>query len=293
MKIRIRDRLQAAFKVLAGNRHDKRNTAVRDIETTAASSNSLLAGKNVLITGAGSNIGKAVAIEMARQGARIYFTDISEDICRKANGEILAHCPSSRWFLADVSRKEDTDSLCRSLSDDDIRIDILVNNVGVQVRETAQNFEWEEWQSVFATNCFGPLYLSRLISRTMRQNSVNGSILFLSSIHQWTPFRFASYSSSKAALGMAIQELAIDLSPYGIRVNGIAPGRIGEDEHGSPLPSEFSLLGKTSISPTYIGRAAVYLASDYFSRFTTGSVLTIDAGLSLNNFRVAQYPPEV
>jgi NAD(P)-dependent dehydrogenase (short-subunit alcohol dehydrogenase family) len=91
---------------------------------------------------------------------------------------------------------------------------------------------------------------------------------------------------------MIIKELAVDLAPYKIRVNGIAPGWVAEDEQKQPLSIEYSLLHNCSISPCYIGRAAVYLASDYFSKFTTGTVLKIDGGTTLYNHRVAQNPPQ-
>ena len=91
---------------------------------------------------------------------------------------------------------------------------------------------------------------------------------------------------------MAIKELAIDLAPYNIRVNGIAPGWVEEDYKNQPKPHPYTPLRQSSINPRYIGRAAVYLAADYFSRFTTGTVLTIDAGLSLYSYRVHQHFPK-
>jgi NAD(P)-dependent dehydrogenase (short-subunit alcohol dehydrogenase family) len=87
---------------------------------------------------------------------------------------------------------------------------------------------------------------------------------------------------------MALMELALRLAPHGIRVNGISPGWVAEDEQGETLASEYAPLNGSSINPRYIGRAAAYLSSDYYSKFTTGTVLTIDAGLSLYNHLVAQ-----
>jgi NAD(P)-dependent dehydrogenase (short-subunit alcohol dehydrogenase family) len=89
---------------------------------------------------------------------------------------------------------------------------------------------------------------------------------------------------------MIIKELALDLAPYHIRVNGIAPGYIDEDKNGNPITHKYTPLYKSSINPRYIGRAAVYLSSDFFSRFTTGTVLKIDAGLSLYNHLIDQIP---
>jgi NAD(P)-dependent dehydrogenase (short-subunit alcohol dehydrogenase family) len=120
----------------------------------------------------------------------------------------------------------------------------------------------------------------------MIEAGIQGSITFISSIHQWVVMRDAAYSSSKAALGMLIKELAISLAPHKIRVNGIAPGYVAENEQGESISDRYAPLYKSSIGPCYIGRAAVYLASEYFSKFTTGTVLKIDAGLSLYNHMV-------
>ena len=120
----------------------------------------------------------------------------------------------------------------------------------------------------------------------MIDNNIDGAIIFITSIHQWTIRGEPSYTASKAALGMIVKELAIDMAPHRIRVNGIAPGWVAENEQGLPLIHRYVPLHNCSINPRYIGRAAVYLASDYFSEFTTGTVLKIDAGLSLYNHYV-------
>jgi hypothetical protein len=82
---------------------------------------------------------------------------------------------------------------------------------------------------------------------------------------------------------MTIQELALKLAPHGIRVNGIAPGWIKEQENGDLYHHKSSPLRQSTINPEYIGRAAVYLSADYFSYFTTGTILKIDNGFSLVN----------
>jgi NAD(P)-dependent dehydrogenase (short-subunit alcohol dehydrogenase family) len=253
----------------------------------------LLSGKNVLITGAGRNIGKSIAIEMAKEGANIFFTDIDKERCAQLKQELNGYPVVSKGFISDVSRAEDVDSLCNSLLQDRIKIDILVNNVGIHFGgRTIKDLDLKEWNRVFDTNVFGPMYLTKRISKTMIDNHISGSIIFITSIHQWTIRRFLSYSASKATLGMIVKELALELAPYAIRVNGIAPGYIDEDKNGNPIPHKYTPLHKSSINPCYIGRAAVYLSSDFFSRFTTGTVLKIDAGLSLYNHLVDQIPLE-
>lgn len=251
--------------------------------------NKLLAGKNVLITGAGQNIGKSIALEMAKQGANIYFTDLIEEKCLKLEQELAQYQIICKWFISDVSNPEDIDELYNYFRENSININILVNNVGIQFNQFGfKKFNLENANQIFQTNVLNPVYLTKLISQMMIKNEIYGSIIFITSMHQYTLFRELSYSASKAALGMIIEELAMDLAPHNIRVNGIAPGWIKEDEKGDPVYHQYAPLNKSSINPEYIGRAAVYLASDYFSRFTTGSIIKIDAGLSLYNYRVAE-----
>ncbi|MTJ11804.1 SDR family oxidoreductase [Anabaena sp. UHCC 0187] len=264
---------------------------VKIVEPSVVLDNQLLAGKNVLITGAAKNIGRSIAIEMAKQGANIFFTDIHEEGCLNLEKELNTYAVKVRGFVSDISKPEDIDYLYSILEENKIIIDILVNNVGIQFETMGiNNLDLGEWHQTFQTNIFGPMYLTKLISKMMVNNSIQGSIIFMTSIHQETVVRWPSYSSSKAALGMIIKELAVDLAADKIRVNGIAPAWVAEDEQKQPLNIKYSLLHGCSISPCYIGRAAVYLASDYFSKFTTGTVLKIDGGTTLYNYRVAQNP---
>ena len=91
----------------------------------------LLSGKNALITGAGRNIGRSIAIEMAKQGANIFFTEIDKQRCEKLERELNRYQVTSRGFISDISKTEDIDSLYSSLLQDQTKVDILVNNVGI------------------------------------------------------------------------------------------------------------------------------------------------------------------
>jgi len=249
--------------------------------------NALLSGKNALITGAGRNIGRSIALEMARQGANVFFTDIDQERCIKLEQELKEYSVRSKGFVSDISKTEDSDDLDSFLVQEKIVIDILVNNVGIQSeKDDMQNFDLTEWHKTFNTNVFGPMYLTKRIVEMMISNKIQGCILFITSIHQFVPGKWTSYSGTKGALGMIVKELSLNVASRGIRVNGIAPGWILENEQGIPFDFKYAPLHKTSINPCYIGRTAVYLASDYFSKFTTGSVITIDAGLSLFHYQM-------
>lgn len=253
----------------------------------------LLKNKNILITGAGRNIGKSIALEVAREGGNVYFTDIDPAGVENLKSELSTYSVACEGFVSDISKFGDIDQLCKILADQEISIDVLINNVGVgSVIGRITDFEIDEYQRVFGTNFFGPLHLTKMISQRMIDRHIEGSIVFITSIHQWTVRRFPAYSSSKAALGMMIKELAVDLAPYGIRVNGIAPGYVEEDKDHKPFPHKYTPLHQTSINPCYVGRAAIYLVSEWFSKFTTGTILKIDAGLSLYNHLMDEIPLE-
>lgn len=252
--------------------------------------NELLSGKNVLVTGAGGPMGRSITIEMAKQGARILFTEIDKAKSESLEKELYKYHATSHGFLSDITSTQDINDLLASLSKEKILIDILVNNVGIDIDAPIKEFDLDIWRRVYNTNVFGPLDLTQNISQMMINHQINGSIIFITSIHQWIVRRGAGYSSSKAALGMIIKELALELAPYKIRVNGIAPGNVREDKGGKTIPHKYTPLHNTSINPCFIGRAAVYLASDFFSQYTTGTVIKIDAGLSLYNHLVDQIP---
>jgi NAD(P)-dependent dehydrogenase (short-subunit alcohol dehydrogenase family) len=258
----------------------------KETEPAIVFDNQLLVGKNAFITGAGRNIGRAIAHEMAKQGANIYFLEVNPDYCAGLEQELASYPVTSKGFCADITKQPAVEALVEDLTQQRITIDILVNNVGVQftTEKGVQHLKLEEWRATFETNVFGPMYLTKLISQRMMSNQIAGNIIFITSIHQQIIFQYPSYSASKAALGMVIKELAVDLAPHHIRVNGIAPGWVIEDEDGNPLAHKNTPLYQTSINPGYIGRTAVYLAAEYFSRFTTGTVITIDGGLSIHSY---------
>ena len=194
----------------------------------------------------------------------------------------------SKGFVSDVSKTEDSDRLVNLLINRNVNIDCLVNNVGISDENVRlSELDVDSWRKIYDTNVVGPMYLTKLVFERMMKEK-GGNIIFLSSVHQDVIRRFPSYSASKGALKMAIQELALELAPYDIRVNGIAPGYTGEEEK----QHQDTPIHGTSLDPKYIARGAVFLASDYFSRHTTGTVLKIDAGLSLVNHLFYEHPPE-
>ncbi len=243
----------------------------------------LLAGRCALITGAGRNIGRAVALEMARQGATILFTEIDPGRCAALAEELAQLGVRQHGFALDAAEPDQAALLHQQIAALGLTVDLLVNNAALQLEQRFLALDAAGWQRSLTANIIGPAQLSRTVARALIAAGRPGSILFITSTHQWEPALWPAYSSAKAALGMLIQEMAAELAAHSIRVNGIAPGWVTEEQQ----ISRFSLLHGSTIDPLYIGRAAVFLASEHHSRYTTGAVLTVDAGLSLRNGRVA------
>lgn len=250
----------------------------------------LLTGRNALITGAGRNIGRSIALELAAQGANIFFTDIDAARRTALADELRGYPVIGEGFDADIGDPAATDRLCDALVGRGTVIDLLVNNVGNRLDGDDLSLDPALWARTQAVNLIGPMHLTARITAAMRAAGRPGGVLFITSIHARQISLHPAYSASKAALAMAISELAAGLAGAGIRVNGIAPGWAAEDPQGRPLPHAFTPLHRSSIPPAYIGRAAVYLASEHYSRYTTGTVLTVDAGLSLHTYRLCQHP---
>ena len=281
------NRLKAAYKVIR-NVPSRPKPAVENFETSRGAPSrqgDILSGKTVFISGVGPNIGRSLVLEMGRQGAHVVFTTLNSDGVADMEKECQSQQISSQGFVCDLRKVDDIEALCHVFDQQAISIDVMVHNAGLVFKENISllDYDREEWVQTYETNVFGPMYLTKCIVERMRCHERPASLIFITSIQQFKPSGRTSYSSSKAALGMIVKELAGELGAFRIRVNGIAPGAVKLTDDGTPKPNRFVPLYKTAIPPEFIGRAAVFLASDFFSYCTTGTVLTVDGGLSLHN----------
>lgn len=245
----------------------------------------LLQGRTALVTGAGPNIGAHIARELAQNGAEVHVTDLNRDWLDTLTAELATIRDGCSGLVSDVASASDRQALLDHLASRGALPDLVVNNVGTEYASLRfPEFETNKTRSLFEANLIGPLELTSRLTSKMIKARRPGSVLFISSIHQDVLHKHnVAYSASKSALKMVVKELAYDLALHAIRVNGIAPGYVTT----KPVAHSFTPLYNRPVAPDYIARATVALASDYFSLKTTGTVLTIDGGLSLHSYLTA------
>jgi NAD(P)-dependent dehydrogenase (short-subunit alcohol dehydrogenase family) len=234
-----------------------------------------LKGKVVFVTGGARGIGRGIVLEMARAGAEVVILDILRELGEETVEIMTREGLRGYYEYFDVTECEAFEKILEKYPN----VEIIVNNAGVTPEEDFLQTSEERLREVFEINFFGGYMLSKKFAEQMICKHKTGSILFTGSTHQKITMLRPAYSCSKAALGMLVKELALELSPkYGIRVNAVAPGVVaihGEDD----LSEEVVPIGLKAV-PEDIGKAMVFLASDAAAHIT-GQTLVVDGGFSI------------
>jgi NAD(P)-dependent dehydrogenase (short-subunit alcohol dehydrogenase family) len=241
-----------------------------------------LVGKRILVTGASSGIGKAIAIESSKMGASVIITGRNEQRLKETYSQLEGH--GHDLIVADLSIKEDLNRLHKELP----VIDGLVNCAGLTKIAPFPFATRDSFEEVMNVNFFAPTELSRLLVKSKKIGK-GGSMVFISSVSGVYCSAVASsiYSSSKGAVNGLVKGVALDLAPKGIRVNSVNPGMIDTDIFSGSAITEEQLkadmqrypLGRYG-KPEEVAFAAIYLLSDAAS-WITGSNLLIDGGYTL------------
>ena len=243
-----------------------------------------LAGRVAVVTGASKGLGRAMAVAMAAEGAKLAL--VSRDAAKlgAVAEEIAAAGGEARVFVADVTQEKQVRRLEQEVLAAFGKVNILINNAGVNVRKPTVEFTLEEWHLVMDTNVTAAFLLCRSFIPAMAGQGY-GRILNMTSImsHVSMPGRIA-YSSSKTALLGMTRALALELAAEGITVNGISPGPFAT-EMNRPLMENVEMnaqflsnipLGRWG-KVEEIGQLAVYLCSEE-AGFITGTDILIDGG---------------
>ncbi|MCG3195802.1 MAG: glucose 1-dehydrogenase [Candidatus Omnitrophica bacterium] len=262
-----------------------------------------LEGKNVLITGASTGIGQAIAIRFAREGANVAI-NYSRSKEEAENTEVLVNqaCMAVREsgckdliVQADVSQEDQVSEMFERVIREFGHIDILVNNAGVQRPVASHEMEMEDFDWVVRINLRGAWLCARAAIRHFLQRGAGGVILNNSSVHEIIPKpKYLSYSISKGGMENMTKTLALEYAGRGIRVNAVGPGATitpinrawAEDPKAKAEVESHIPMGRAATSEE-IAAAFAFLASDEAS-YITGQTLFVDGGLTLYpEFRVA------
>lgn len=249
-------------------------------------SSDLLKNKTVLITGGSRGIGKAIAIEAAKEGALVIFTYHKN---RKAAEETHKEIDNAggRSIFIQLSL-EDVNAIHLVINKllDKYKIDILINNAAILFRAHFFDTKPENMDALFKTNLKAPFELSRLVAMNMSEHQTKGVIINISSDRDTTMTDgLSGYQVMKAGLNMMTSVLARTLSKSGIRVNTIAPGMVRTDMHRDLWQHNLTLWKKRenmiplqrAAKPEEIASMVVFVASDKAS-YLTGSRILIDGG---------------
>lgn len=245
-----------------------------------------LEGRIALVTGAAAGIGRAVSACFAAEGARVYLADVDGPACEIAAAAIRAQGGEVQGLACDVSRGQDVTQLFRRIEAEAGRIDVLLNNAGINVRSDFRHLSDADWVRLREVNLDGALRIAR-DGLPLLTKSAAGSLINLSSIMAHRGFRqLAAYAATKGALSALTRALALEYAPFGVRVNALAPGFIETNitERVLRVPAiSKALIDKTPMrrfgTPDDVARAALFFASDD-STYVTGAELAVDGGMA-------------
>lgn len=244
----------------------------------------LLDGRLAFITGAGQGNGRALALGLAQAGARVIATDLIAEAANET-AKLVRQAGGEAWsFGLDVSSSESCEQLARQVTSEIGRVDLLVNNAGIIIREnTASPRAAANWKKTMDVNVNGTFNVTMAFLAAIKET--RGTIINLASIAAYAGQAASlGYSPSKGAIKMFTQSLAQDLAPFGVRVNALAPGVIDTPmtaatrEDPARLQSFMTRIpmGRVGQTEDLVG-PVIFLASD-MSRYVTGITLPVDGG---------------
>jgi glucose 1-dehydrogenase len=252
-----------------------------------------------IVTGASSGLGRATAIALAQDGAKVIVNhppkSASRDKAAAVVGEIEATGGMADAMEADIAKEDQVEAMVAKAVRRFGSVHILVANAGIERPSPVQNMSLHDWQAVLDVNLTGAFLSARAVVReflrrgpTPDLSAAAGKIVFTSSVHETIPWSFqCNYAASKAGMAMLMQSLAQELGPSKIRVNAVAPGAIRTPINTEAWATDaarqelLQLIPYGRIGdPADVARAIAWLVSDA-ADYITGASLRIDGGMAL------------
>ncbi len=241
-------------------------------------------GQTVLVTGGGTGLGKAIAIEFARVGARVAI--LSRDEAHRAAGVAAVEAVGGQAFAigCDIREPEAIATAFDAVTETLGPPDVLVNNAAGNFPVPAEDMSPNAWRTVTDIVLNGTFYCSREFGRRHLAARTPGNIINIGASYAWTGGPgFAHSSAAKAGVKNMTETLAVEWGPYGIRVNGLVPGLFPHDDESAQIRSVPERRQSEALrspahrvgQPHELGWAATFLASPY-AAFITGHTLVVD-----------------
>ena len=247
----------------------------------------MVEGKVAIVTGASRGIGRAAAVRLAKEGARVLVHGTNEGLLSEVVDEIVGAGGRAVSFAGDVTDERTAEAACALAIERFGAVDILVNNAGINTRSSTLEMPLADWQRVLDVNLTGTLHFCRAVLPSMIERR-RGVIVNVGSTTGKTPHRNAApaYGASKAAVNYLTMHLAQEMAPHGIRVNAVCPGPV-ETDMSAQWTEEYRQRVRQGVPLGRLGTAeeiagvVLFLASD-LSSFVTGETVNANGGTYMN-----------
>jgi NAD(P)-dependent dehydrogenase (short-subunit alcohol dehydrogenase family) len=237
-----------------------------------------------IVTGAAQGIGRAIAVELGRQGCKIAAADVKVEGARETAAAIDAAGGEAFGTECDVSQRSEAQKLVAETLERWSRIDVLVNNAGIYPRKAFLELDDQTWTKVIQTNLYGTFVCAQLVANEMVSRQTRGRIVNVGSTRSILPAEHgAHYGASKSGIVSITRTMALELAPHGIRVNAIAPGvsdtaqprevMTDEDLAAAGRANPLGRIGQ----PEDSARVVAFLVSDY-AGYVTGQTIFVNGG---------------
>jgi len=245
-----------------------------------------LLDETAIITGSGNGIGKALAFELAAEGAKVFLVDVNEQKLADTLAELHAKGHEAKGATIDLSLAGSAQQVIDQARSAFGPIHMVVHSASPPRREsdTWRTVTSDVWDAMYHVNVKSGFELARLAGQHMIDEGIAGRMVYLTSLHAHTPRNLPHYATSKAAMLMLVKELAKAWARHGIRINALTPGAIAAGGFKPAGDLALKIPMQRLGTAQDVAAMGLTLLIDRFSGYVTGTELVVDGGLSVFNW---------